>query len=809
MEKNKLSVIINIDKVRIERGDAMYELGEQFKFDLSKAIANEKCVFKGTKYRITVLTERLIRLEYNENGLFEDYPTERILYRNFPKPEFSVTENNRILNIKTKYFELNYLKEKKFDGGKISPSKNLRITLLESNKSWYYKHPEVRNFKTRIYGFNDNEEANSLYSLDGFASIDDSDTLEIKENGSLSKKDNNGIDIYVFLYGKDFYSCLNDYFMITGYPPLIPRYALGNWWSKEEEYTDFDITHITKKFEDNEIPISMFLLNNWDDSYEFNKNFKDPKQLIDYLHTKKLKVGLSINYNKLIKQGSPTFTKLEKYLNKNKNGDIPFNVYDERNIDAFLKLLIHPLDNMNIDFYSINTFNKKETEQLFILKHYLYYDGIRNAKRTIISSNNFNISSHRYPVLYSGKTSVSWETLKSIPSFNASATNMGISFWSHDIGGSSEGTEEGELFTRFIQLGVFSPIMRLGSSSGKYYKREPWKWELKVREITKYYLQLRHRLIPYLYTESYKYHKYGKPLIEPIYYRYPQLIDDVRYKDEYFFGSEFLISPIVSKKDSLMDRVIQKIYIPDGTWYDFRNGKKYNGNKKYAAFYRDEEYPIFVKAGSIIPMTVDSLNDTNFTENMEIQIFPGASNTYSIYEDDGETNNYLNEEYLITNIEFVYQKDNYKVTILPVGGKKGIVPNTRNYKIRLKNTKPTTTISSFVASKRIDNNYYKDGTDLVVEVKDIPTDTQFTLVCNGDNIEVDSSRIINEDIISIISYLPIKTVVKEKIDKIMFTSNYSLKRKRIEIRKLANGKNYIDRKYIDLLLKLLEYINEV
>ena len=226
-------------------------------------------------------------------------------------------------------------------------------------------------------------------------------------------------------------------------------------------------------------------------------------------------------------------------------------------------------------------------------------------------------------------------------------------------------------------------------------------------------------------------------------------------------------------------------------------------------FYKDEEYPIFVKAGAIIPMSLDFGNSTKAPKNMEIQVFPGANNSYSIYEDDGETSKYLNGEYLITNVEFIYKKDNYKLTILPVSGKKGIIPDTRNYRIRFKNTKPTSVISTFVGSTRVNNNCYKDDTDLIVELKEAPTSSQVTIVCSGNDIEIDAKRIINEDIVSIISDLPIKTIIKQKIDDIFFSNNMELKKKRIAIRKLANGKNYIDRKYIQLLLKLLEYINEV
>ena len=652
----------------------MYDLGDYFKFDLNKSTANKDCVFKGTKYRITVLTERLVRLEYNENGMFEDYPTELIWYRNFPKPEFQVEETDKILKITTNYFKLVYVKEKKFYGGKIYPTSNLKITLLNSDKVWYYKHPEVRNYGASAYNnLNDKKktEQKSLFSLDGFASIDDSKSTIILENGTFKKRDNTGVDIYVFLYNKDFYYCLSDYFSLTGYPPLIPRYALGNWWDKNEFYNEFDVAHIVKKFEDNNVPISVFILNKWQNAntFEFSEYYKNPKGMIDYLHSKNIKLGLSIEDPKEFIKDSKNFNKLYEYLPTDKNGNIPFSVFDSKTIDAFLKLLIHPIDNLGIDFYSLDSFNKKDLERLMILKHYLYYNNFRYPnRRPLISAYNYTIAAHRYPVLYAGKTKVGWDALKNIPMFNASSSNLGVSFWSHDFGGTLGGIEDNELFIRFVQLGVFSPILRLGSDSGKYYKREPWKWGIKTSKITSDFLNLRYKLIPYIYTESYKYFKYGKPLIEPIYYKYPNMYDDPLYHDEYFFGAQFFISPITTKKDYVMNRVIHKLYIPDGIWYDFFTGKKYTGNKKYVSFYKDENYPVFVRAGAIIPISLNKFNDTGAPKKLEIQVFPGANNTYSIYEDDGVTNNYLKGDYLITNVEFIYEKDNYRLTILPVEG---------------------------------------------------------------------------------------------------------------------------------------------
>lgn len=793
----------------------MYDLGDRFKFDLNKSTANNECVFKGNKYRITVLTERLVRLEYSENGIFEDYPTELVWYRNFDKPKFTVEENNKIIKITTKYFELTYLKEKKFYGGKISPANNLKIELKNSDRVWYYGHPEIRNFGASAYKtIHDKNKRiqRSLYSLDGFASIDDSNSSIILENGVFKKRENKEIDIYVFLYNKDFYYCLNDYFAITGYPPLIPRYALGNWWDKNQFYNEFDIAHIVKKFETNNIPISVFILSKWqnNNNFEFSENYKNPKTIIDYLHNKNIKVGLSIDDPIRFSSKSKDIEKLKNYLSVDKNGNIPFNIYNDRTIDAFLKLIIHPLDNLGIDFYSLNTFDKNNLERLMILKHYLYYDAFRIPnKRPLVNAHNSTIAAHRYPVVFAGKSEVSWETLKNIPTFNGSASNLGVSFWSHDFGGTTGGVEDNELYTRFIELGVFSPILKLGSDESKYYKRAPWKWGIKTSKIVTDYLNLRYKLIPYIYTESYKYFKYGKPLIEPVYYRYPSLYDDTLYCNEYYFGAEFFISPIISKKDYVMNRVIHKLYLPDGVWYDFFTGKRFLGNRKYVSFYKDEDYPVFVKAGTIVPMSLNGFNDTSVPKKMEIQVFPGANNTYSIYEDDGTTNNYLNGDYVITNVEYVYQKNNYKLTILPVGGKVGIIPKTRDYKIRFKNTKPASKILSYIGSTQVRNTSYKDDTDLIVELENIPTTEQLTILVSGEDIEIDAIRIISDDIISIISDLPIKTIVKQKIDDIMFSKEYDLKKKKIEIRKLANGKNYIEKKYIDLLLKLLEYINEI
>jgi len=802
----------------------MYNLGEQFARDYSLSLANPDSVFQGTKYRFTILSESLIRIEYNKNGIFEDRPTELVWYRNFEKPEFTVKQDAKYLEIETKYFKLHYTKEQDVRGTKMNPLANFRIELKNSDRTWHFNHPEIRNFGTSSESLENKKKITKkgLFSGDGFVSIDDTVSNLLSETGNIIERENAEVDTYVFFYLNDFARCLKDYFQITGYPALIPRFALGNWWSRNVNYNDESLKKLITDFKENEIPLSVLLLNddwhlnNFQDKktksgFTWNEeNFKSPKAMVKYLHNNGIRLGLNISPDKGFYPYEEQYQKAKEYLQTNNDGIIPFNVLDPKYIDVYLKLFIHPLDAMGADFFWIDYFDKKRIEEIQMLKHYQFYDMMRNYKRRpMVLAKNTLLAAHRYPVLYSGKSIVSWDTLKKIPLHNVAAANMGVSFWSHDIGGYFKGVEDNELYIRYVQLGVFSPIMKFGSEAGKYYKREPWRWSLKTYQITKDYLTLRHRLIPYLYTESYKYHQDGIPLIEPIYYQYPEMYDDPLYKDEYYFGSSFFVSPITKKKDYVMNRVVHKFFMPDGMWYDFVTGKKFPGGRNYTTFFKDQDYPVFVRAGSIIPLgDNDNINDTTPPKNLEIQIFPGKSNVYKLYEDDGVSDLYRKGFYLLTSIDYNYMPNNYTVIVRAIEGKSGIVPATRNYKFRFRNTKQSKDVIVYFDDKKLGYESYVEGNDFIVEIKDVKTVGQLTINCKGKDIEIDAVRLINEDIEGIISDLQIETELKEKVDAVLFNPELPIKKKRIEIRKMGN-KGILERKFMKLFLKLLEYIDQV
>ncbi|MDO5569409.1 MAG: glycoside hydrolase family 31 protein [bacterium] len=793
----------------------MASLGGHFVKDASGLKCNVDCIIQGEKYRFMVLSERLIRMEYSPTGVFEDRASQLVVFRNFEKPEFIIKQINDVIQISTKYFVLSYTMNKPFLGKRFNPSEYLSVALVDSDKVWYYTHPEARNFGGTNESLDDYKGnlklRKGLYSTDGFVLVNDSDTFVLNEDFDFVPRNRHkNLDLYLFMYRRDFGLCLKDYFTLTGYPTMIPRYILGNCWGKNERYDVNGIVDLIDKFKDNNIPLSAILLGDkWHDdisNYDFAKNlYPDSSGFIKYLHDKNIHLGVTMNPELGVNLGDPTYPIVADGLKVNLK-KIPLMPFNSKTLGMYFKLYVTNLENLGVDFFYLDYFDKKDLDTTWLLTHYhVAYSTDVYKKRGFILARNSLIAPHRYPVLYSGKTIVSWETLNILPFYNSSASNLGVSWWAHCIGGYYAGTEDSELFTRFVQLATFSPIFFLASDMGKYYKREPWKWNVQRLKIISDYMKMRHMLIPYLYSEGYVYHKTGAPLVQPLYYRYPEIYDEPSYRNQYYFGSQFFIAPITKKKDYVMNRVIQKVFVPKGIWYDFKSGKKYPGGHYYVSFYRDDYYPVFCKAGGIIPLS-NNIDSVETPTDLEIQIFPGVSNTYQLYEDDGISNKYESGFYLLTSIEYTYKKDNYTLVVRSIDGKTGVVPDRRNYTFKFRNTKLPSETKVYFNQLPVKFEMYMSKNDLVIKLDSVPSVGVLTVDIKGDNIDIDAVRLINDDIQSIISDLEITTALKEKIDSILF-SDMEIAKKRIEIKKLRKEK--LDDKFITLFIKLLEYIVKI
>jgi len=261
-------------------------------------------------------------------------------------------------------------------------------------------------------------------------------------------------------------------------------------------------------------------------------------------------------------------------------------------------------------------------------------------------------------------------------------------------------------------------------------------------------------------------------------------------------------SPIIKRKNTEMNRVVQQIFIPNGVWYDYSSGKKFVGNKYYRGFYKDEDYPIFIKEGSIIPMSLD--NNTNCPVNMEIQIFPaenGLYGSYELYEDDGISLNYGNNNYIITKMNLDKVDNGYKFTI---NKKEGFynIPN-RNYLLRFRNMKSPEKVFVKYNNLEAEYTYEIEKNDLIVKLNDIGVYAPVEVNIIGNNLEIETISVINEEISGILDDLEINTILKEQIDAIIF-SDLPVNKKRIGLRKLR--KSGLEPKFINMFIGLLEFI---
>ncbi len=796
----------------------MYKLGDHFFNNKMVNLASqEDAVIRNSTYRISVLTERLVRLEYSSDGMFNNYETSIVKNRHFDVPEFSKQEDEGVLTIETSYFKLFYIKNASFT------SKSLLARDENKKVIWYYGQKEVRNLNSTAVSLDNATKMpnleKGLFSLDGIATIDDSKTLRFDENRNVIEGDTpkDYVDIYLFIYKNDFALCLKDYFELTGYPRMIPRYALGNWWSKECDYTEKEVYEKIEKFRLRGIPLSVFLLDHgWakkdgrnpqiENGFSFNPTlYKNPAAFIENVHKQGIKLGVKINPQDGFYPCEDNYEIAAKYLPKKKDGGLLFDPNDPKSYDVFFKVFMHPLESLGIDFVW-NDYLDSDKNKMYLVNYYMHQDLTRDNKRDIILARNCTIDAHLFNILYSGKNIVSWETLRLLPFYNLNSANIGVSFWSHDVAGSQGGVEDSDLYLRSLQFGVFSPILRFNTEKGHYFKREPWKWDIVTNRIASDYLVLRHKLIPYIYSECYKYHKDGNVLIQPFYFYNLAMYDDDNYRNQYYFGDSFMISPIIKPLDPDMNRTIQKFYMPEGVWFDFETGKRFQGNHKYIAFYAIDDYPIFVKQGSVIPMAgANSYMGYGIPKDLEVHVFPGKSNNYRLYEDDGETYNYLDGKYNITEFDYNYRKSNYTLIIRSIEGDVSVVPPKRDYKIVFRNTKKSDNVVVYENQKVLDNIETEvTETDFIVYIKDISTKSQLVINCYGEDIEIDSVKLIKDDIDSILSDLKIYTNIKDDIAAIVFNEEMSLGKKRIAIKKLK--KKGLDPRSIKIFLRLLEYM---
>lgn len=666
--------------------------------------AAAECVVEGENYRISVLTGRLIRLEYCAAGMFEDSATQTVVNRLFDVPDYHVTETSEQIEIITDDLQIIYNK-KEFSSNGLSI--RLKKNRYSNNSIWRYgdKGDNLKGTARTL------DACNGAISLEdgvlarnGYSVIDDTSSLIIEEDGWIRPPVEGHTDIYFFGYGHAYLDCLKDFYHLCGQTPLLPRYVMGNWWSRYYAYTQEEYLDLMDRFEKEGLPFSVAVIDmdwhyvNLDDKYgsgwtgyTWNEElFPDHKKMLDELHEKGMHITLNVHPADGVRGHEKAYISMAKALEADYEKEVPiaFDIANRKFLAAYFEYLHHPLEEEGVDFWWIDWQQGNSTsipglDPLWMLNHYHFLDNQRDNKRGLIFSRYAGVGSHRYPIGFSGDTIISWESLDFQPYFTASASNIGYGWWSHDIGGHMNGYRDDELAVRWVQFGVFSPIMRLHSSNSMFTGKEPWKFGEKEGKIMSQFLRLRHALIPYLYTMNERAYSEGQPLIQPMYYQYPDSNEAYEVKNQYLFGSALVVHPITSKMNEIARAGSVTTWLPEGIWYDVFSGLMYHGNKKIRMYRSLETIPVLAKAGSIIPMQKIETLDCR-TENpkaLEILICVGENGEFDLYEDDGISMDYKQKRHVRTKYVLRW-KASKEFVIYPALGEKELIPEVRDYRLR-------------------------------------------------------------------------------------------------------------------------------
>ena len=475
----------------------------------TRPYADAHNILRWKKYRVTVLQDRLIRLERSENEVFRDDATVAMWFRDMPPQKFTVKESAGRLIIDTGACRL-ILAENREDCRIVVDGKTRRIENGRGNLLGTYRTLDCCDGDMKHWWNDLNKERGKITlgfgvcSKTGVAVFDDADSISLHEDGMPRPVRGDGSDEYIFAYGNAFREAVKALYLITGHPPMLPRFALGNWWSRYHEYSDREYLKLLNAFEEHDVPLTVATLDmDWHYSkeeeirnvfgvtneeaadkerfigasygwtgYTWNERlFPDHKQFLAAILEKNLKITLNLHPADGVRRWEVAYPAMAAALGVNAvDGErIPFDIASEKFIDAYFSILHEPYEKEGVSFWWIDwqqgaLSGMEGLDPLWALNHYHYLNNAKNHAAPLILSRYAGIGSHRYPLGFSGDTFITWKSLKYLPYFTLTASNIGYTWWSHDIAGHNMGEMDRELYVRGIQYGVFSPINRLHSS---------------------------------------------------------------------------------------------------------------------------------------------------------------------------------------------------------------------------------------------------------------------------------------------------------------------------------------------------------
>ena len=692
-------------------------------------VADSKAVVIIGQARFTVLTSQLIRLEWAENSQFEDHASQVFINRKLPVPPFKTKSDGDWLILETERLSLKYKK----NSGKFTKNNlSLKFDLNDKTVTWHPGTENEGNLRGTMRTLDGVKGSASLekgvLSTNGWAVIDDSKRPLFDKSDwpwAMPRPKGEKQDLYFFGYGHEYKKALGDFTQVAGKIPMPPRFAFGVWWSRYWSYTDQEFKQLVREFEIHHVPLDVLVIDmDWHitfnlrwwkktrdqagqrlgwSGYSWDKTlFPEPEEFLAWCEKKGLKTPLNLHPASGIQPHEKMYPEMAKAMGIDPASKkyVPFDIVNKKFAKNYFKLLHHPLEEQGVDFWWIDWQQKHTTKipgvnPTWWLNYVHFTDMERRGKRPLIFHRWGGLGNHRYQVGFSGDAISVWESLAFQPYFTATASNVGYGYWSHDIGGHMPGKVSPELYTRWVQYGVFSPILRTHTTKNPQAERRIWAYPVDYFLIMRDAFLLRYALIPYIYTAARQAYDTGVSICRPMYYDYPEDDEAYDFKDQYMFGDAMIVAPItapLSPKNLLTSKTI---WLPEGTWIEWFTGTRLKGPAIIERTYTLDEIPVFVKAGSIIPMQPEMKNTgAKPVDPLILNIFPDDSGFLRIYEDFGNSLGYKKEEYVWTTVRHSKITDEtLKIEIFPAEGYYQGMLTERAYEIRLAGVWPPETVS--------------------------------------------------------------------------------------------------------------------
>jgi alpha-glucosidase len=696
--------------------------------------------------RFSVLTPQLIRMEWAADGKFEDHASFVFIHRRLPVPKFSVKREGQRLTIDTGALTLTYDADSA-DDGKFSPI-DLRITFVLNGRevAWHPGTPDTGNLlgTTRtldgaLGGKTKEPIGDGLISRDGWALVDDS-TRPLFDSDDFSfaqgeksawpwvmlRPAGSRQDWYFFGYGHDYKKALGDYVRVAGRIPLPPRFAFGAWWSRYWAYSDQELDNLVRDFHENDVPLDVLVIDmDWhlsgaqlsaahdvDQSgqrlgwsgYTWNPLlFPDPKAFLAHVHQEGLKLTLNLHPASGVQPWETAYPAMARAMGIDPATKkyVPFDITNKKFATNYMDILHHPLEKEGINFWWLDWQQQPDTKlpgvnNTWWLNYVHFTDQEREGKRPLLFHRWGGLGNHRYQIGFSGDTISMWPSLAYQPWFTATAANVGYAYWSHDIGGHMPGAVDPELYTRWIQFGVFSPILRTHSAKNPNAERRIWAYPEPYSDVMRNAFHLRYALQPYIYTEARRTYDTGVAFVRPLYYDWPNSDRSYTSRGEYMFGDSMIVAPVTEAADPETQLATEDIWLPKGEWIEWFTGRRFTGPIAMTRSFSIGQIPVYVRAGSIVPMMPKmAYTGEKPVDPLVLNVFPlaeGQRSTYTLYEDSGKAEEYKNGVCAWTGIEASRRKTLVEIVIRPPRGKFDGMLQRRGFEIRLPGDWPPSSV---------------------------------------------------------------------------------------------------------------------